>query len=124
MTTMKRTLCVLGLLALIPMAAVADTLEERFERTLPFASGQSLALTNTNGGVVVESWDREEIEIVAEKKVRAKNDEDAARIMAALEIEIEESGEGLRIETRDPRRNSGDRSTARSGSKASGGSSS
>lgn len=105
MTTTKRVLCIFGLLAVIPLIALAETLEERFERSLPFSSGQSLAITNTNGSISVVSWGSQEIEIVAKKKVRAGSDEEARKIMAALEIDIEETGQGLRIKTRDPKHN-------------------
>lgn len=108
MTGPKRVLLALGLLASMPFsAAAADTLVERFERTLPFASGRTLQLASTNGNVSVESWDVEQIEIVAEKKVRARSDEEAREVMEEVRIEIEETDRGVAIETRIPRRTNG-----------------
>ncbi len=39
----------------------------QFERTVPFASGGTFSLSNVNGSIEIEGWDRDEVEISARK---------------------------------------------------------
>jgi hypothetical protein len=93
--------------ASLATAAGAVTLTQRFEKTFPFQAGALLELDNTNGGVVVEAWDRNEVQVVAEKKVKAGNDEKAREIMGKVQIEAEPRGGGLHVATRLPKDGSG-----------------
>ncbi len=88
-------------------AASATTLEETFDQTYAFASGDLLELDNTNGNVYIETWDRQEIHIQATKKVKASGSEKAAAAMRDLKIEVEPSSGRIRIETIYPKRTSG-----------------
>ncbi len=82
----------------ITTAASAETAQERFEQTYAFSAGQRLTLTNTNGDVYVEPWDRSEIRVRATKKVKARGgDADAA--LAELRIEVDVDGSGVEIDT-------------------------
>jgi DUF4097 and DUF4098 domain-containing protein YvlB len=88
-------------------AADAATLTQRFEKTFPFQAGALLELDNTNGGVVVEPWNRNEVQVVAEKKVKAGSDEKARELLGKLQIVAEPRGGGLRVETRFPKNGNG-----------------
>ena len=88
-------------------AAKAETLEETIDRTLPFAPGSLLELSNTNGDVEITAWDRDEIQIEAYKKVKASNDDRARRAFEDLEVVMQESSTGVSIETEYPRGMSG-----------------
>lgn len=81
----------------------ATSLEETFKKRISSDDVTSLSVSNQNGSIEVESWSENEIEIVAYKKVRASNREKAERLMEYLEIEIDESGNHVRIETIHPR---------------------
>jgi len=63
---------VTALLALAAVSAPAfaanDT--EVFDRTIPLPAGASFALTNVNGSIAVEGWDREAVEIHAVKTAK------------------------------------------------------
>lgn len=98
-----RSLLVTTAGALVAGALAASTLEERFEETRPLAAGSSLTLRNTNGKVTIEVWDRDEVRIVADKRVKSRNSEYAREAMAALRIEVSDGAGGLRIETEMPR---------------------
>ena len=107
---MKRSTLILAVVAttLLGTAAVyGETLEETVERTLPFAAGNRLSVSNTNGDVEIAAWDRDEIQIEARKKVRASSSERAEEAFEDLQINISESSDGVTIETEYPRRSGG-----------------
>jgi len=91
----------------IPGVASAETIEDTLERTLPFSAGSRLEVSNTNGGIEVSTWDRNEIQIEARKKVKSSNAERAREAFEELEISIDETAGGVTIETEYPRRGSG-----------------
>lgn len=86
-------------LALGSGAAGAATLEETIDQTRAFAPGNRLAVANTNGGIEVSTWDREEVRIEARKKVRGHDDESARKAFEELKIVIDESTGGVTIDT-------------------------
>ena len=85
---------VVGLLA-APSSAFAYY--EVFERTYKLPSGGSFALSNVNGSVQVETWNREEVQIRAVKESKA-NPPDESRVR----IEVETSPGGVAVYTRYP----------------------
>jgi DUF4097 and DUF4098 domain-containing protein YvlB len=85
--------------------ACATSLDETFTKKIPAEKISSVEVYNQNGSIEVESWTENQIEIVAYKKVRASNHENAEELMKHLEIDIDQSGNNLRIETIHPRRN-------------------
>ena len=88
-------------------AAEAVTLKEPFNRTVPLRSGSELSLRNVNGGVTVEIWNRDEVRIEAEKRVKAGSSERARQVMEQVKVIVTQSAEGVRIETKIPRRGDG-----------------
>ena len=102
----RRALAILcGLL--IATAASAVTLKENFDKTIPLKPGSEVTLRNVNGALTFEAWDRDEVRIQAEKKVRAGSDEAARKMMSQVKIEVTPGSGGLRIETKVPKRNNG-----------------
>ncbi len=81
----------------------AKTLEEVFDQTYAFQPGDTLALGNTNGSVMIDTWDRSEIRVEAVKKVRHGDEDRAQEVMDKLLIEIEQSAGRIDIETRYPK---------------------
>jgi DUF4097 and DUF4098 domain-containing protein YvlB len=96
----------LGVL-LLGTAVGAATLKEAFDRTVPLRPGSQVRLTNVNGAVTFTAWDRNEVRIEAEKQVKTGSAEDARKIMDQVRIEVTQGADGLRIETKLPRRNDG-----------------
>jgi DUF4097 and DUF4098 domain-containing protein YvlB len=96
----------LGVL-LLGTASGAATLKEKFDRTVPLQAGSQVRLINVNGGVTFEAWDRNEVRIEAEKQVKTKGDADARKIMDQVKIDVTQGADGLRIETKVPKRKDG-----------------
>jgi DUF4097 and DUF4098 domain-containing protein YvlB len=80
---MKRLLLALGLLAAGPLARADYSFKEAFSETHPFNARGEITLANTNGAVVVQTWDRAEVKIEGEK--RAKTDEELKLIGLAID---------------------------------------
>jgi DUF4097 and DUF4098 domain-containing protein YvlB len=94
-------------LLLVGAAAHAATVKDRFDQTVPLRPGSEVRLTNLNGGVTFEAWDRPEVRIEAEKRVKAGSDEAARKLMGQIRIEVANTPAGLRIDTRLPKREEG-----------------
>jgi DUF4097 and DUF4098 domain-containing protein YvlB len=94
-------------LLLVGAAAHAVTVKDRFDQTVPLRPGSEVRLTNVNGGVTFEAWDRPEVRIEAEKRVKAGSDEAARKMMSQIRIEVANTPSGLRIDTRLPKREDG-----------------
>jgi hypothetical protein len=97
---------VCGLL-LVSAAAGAATLKDHFNQTVPLKPGAEVRLTNVNGSVTVDAWDRNEVQIEAEKEVKAGSDEAARKLMGQIHIDVAPGPAGLRIDTRIPKREEG-----------------
>lgn len=94
-----------------------DGYEDIIEVQLPFDSGASLILSNQNGSVKIGSWDKEEIKIVAEKRMRIERfgswflrllgfktpkietDEEARVYLDQFTFEISGEADGMEIKT-------------------------
>jgi DUF4097 and DUF4098 domain-containing protein YvlB len=85
-------------------SAGAATLTQNFEKTYPLRAGGDFQLRNVNGGITIEAWDRGEVRVQAQKKVRAGSDEEAKKVMDQVHIDVTQPGGGLKIDTRLPKR--------------------
>jgi hypothetical protein len=94
-------------LLLVSAATHAVTLKDQFHQTVPLKPGAEVRLSNVNGGVTVDAWDRNEVQIEAEKKVSAESDQAARKLMAQIRIDVTPGPSGLRIDTRIPKREEG-----------------
>ncbi len=113
----------LGLVGLVPAAYGADakgTYEETVEQLLPFNSGASLSLEGRNGSVKVRVWDRNEIKIVAKKRMKVgrahswlarliglktpkiESEEDARAFLEQFTMEINGDADRLEVRTKRP----------------------
>ena len=94
-------------LAWTSSAQASETVKETFKKTYPLQAGGELRVENTNGGITVEVWDRNEVQVEAVKQVRAESAEKAREAMKTLRIEVKPSAGALQILTRYPK-NEGD----------------
>ena len=85
----------------------ATTLEETFKKSIPLKSGGKLEVENLNGNISIESWDKEEVYIEAEKQVRAGDRKDAERFMEELKVQVEERDNAIVITTKYPHKGNG-----------------
>jgi len=105
---MKLSIPVLALaLAWAPSAQASETVKETFQKTYPLQASGELRVENTNGGITVEAWDRNEVQVEAIKQVKAPNAEKAREGLKLLRIEVKPSAGALQILTKYPR-NEGD----------------
>ncbi len=68
----------LSALAFAPTQAHAETpakseYTETFDKTFPLSAGASLNIENRNGSIEITTWDKEEVHIVAEKRMRPRS---------------------------------------------------
>jgi DUF4097 and DUF4098 domain-containing protein YvlB len=89
------------------MAAQAATLKDRFQQTYPLQAGGTVTLDNVNGGVTIEAWDRNEVQVVADKEVKAKTDDVARKAMQQVQIQVNKGSGRLDIVTKLPKRDNG-----------------
>lgn len=82
--------------------ALAVELEKRLEKTYDLGAGGEVAVSNVNGSVVVEGWDRDVVRVEAVKKVRAGSRERAEEALERLEVRVSREGDRLEIRTRRP----------------------
>src|SRR5450755_1687071 len=70
-----------------------------FEHIYPLAPGGSFLLENVNGSVQVDGWDRDEVEIEAEKTANADGQD-----LERVKIDVDNSAPGkLSVHTRYPK---------------------
>jgi DUF4097 and DUF4098 domain-containing protein YvlB len=98
----KRLLLGLAALAALVLTAADASLAQRpelteeFHQTYPLASGGRVSLSNINGGVKVQVWDRDEVKVDAVKRAYTPE-----RLREA-QIKVDASSNRVRIETEYP----------------------
>lgn len=87
----------MGALVLFALATSANAqVNEEFHRTVPLSGTGRVSIDNINGNVTITGWNRNEVQIDAIKKARDQQRLNEAR------IEVETSGDSVRIKTRYP----------------------
>lgn len=78
-----------------PVPVVAPAIEdaERFDQTYPLSAGGRVAVSNVNGSITVETWDR------AEVKVEAVKTADDKERLADITIKVDARADSVKIET-------------------------
>ena len=71
--------------------------QQVFDRTYPLSQGGTFALANVNGGVRIEGWDRNQVEVKAVKTALHRSDD-----LNRVQIDVQSDGEQLGINTRYP----------------------
>lgn len=102
MTMIRTALAAVAALMLLATAAAADTLVEKLDKTYPL-QGKTVSVENVNGSVDVGVWDRNEVRVEAEKRVRGARRDDANDAAKAVRIEVQQTATGLEIRTRYPK---------------------
>ena len=78
-----------------PGPAAESASVERYERTVPLRAGSSFSLSNINGSISVEGWNRDEAQIIAVKSSSRGLEE-----FGQVGIVIRQLPEGISVETR------------------------
>ncbi len=105
----KSIMISLFLLFISPLSLIAQTATDEFHKTISFKSGGKVSVRNVNGYINAESWDKDQVKIDAEIRVKTEwgSSVDAEEIIKKVKIEIDESGDRLRIEADYPKKKHG-----------------
>ena len=98
---MRTVLASIAVALTVASTASADKLQETFDRTVDVRSGAAISLENTNGRIVVTSWDQPRVRIHAIKKAEARE------VMDKLSVEVRGGGDNLSIVSRMPNKGDG-----------------
>lgn len=79
------------------------TLEETYKKIIPVDQHQLLSIENQNGNIDITVWGRNEVEIIAYKKIHGGSNRSAQERMEDLTIEIVDKGDEIIVETRIPK---------------------
>ena len=85
---------ILCLLLSVPLWA--GTLSKTFDKEYDFDQGE-VSVSNTNGNITVESWDRDQVQIHAEIEVRSNNRGRAEEFMEKVRIKVERGSGRIEI---------------------------
>jgi hypothetical protein len=100
MRTPDKVLGILSIvLAVATSSALAYTQEEVVQRTVPAAGVSQLSVSNVNGAISVQPWEKPEIHIVAKKRVRHSSQETAKQYARQIEVVVETKGDTLEVRT-------------------------
>lgn len=88
-------------------AEVKKEISESYKVTKDF----TLGIDNKYGAIDLVNWDKNELEVVVEMKVKAGTEEKAQKILDKIEIEIDESGSGVDFLTKFEITNFGNKTT-------------
>jgi len=80
----------------------ATTLKETFKKQLTCEGRPELEVKNSNGRIEVVSWDKNEVQIIAHIRVEGK-ESSAQKMIDRIEIEIEQNGNEIFVETLVPK---------------------
>lgn len=78
-------------LLLVATAARAERVKERYEKTFPFQPGTRFQVLNTNGAVTLEAWDRNEIQVTAEKWAESRSPKVAKKTLDRMRIDVRQT---------------------------------
>lgn len=77
----------------VATVVVAGDETEVFEKTYPLSANGRVSVSNVNGSIVVEAWDRNEVHLVATKTAESKED------LGDVEIVVDAKADSLSVET-------------------------
>ena len=77
---------------------------EVIERSVELSPGGRLTIVNVNGDVSIDSWDRDEVKLKAEKRARAENEEEARILLEKTTIHFDRTGNRIDIRTDVPKK--------------------
>ncbi len=88
-------------------AEASVTVKKPFQQSYPLKAGGTLEVSNTNGGITVEAWDRPEVRVDAVKQIKAQSSARAEELAKQIHIDVQQAAGSLRIETKLPKSGDG-----------------
>lgn len=84
------------------LPALAVELEETFDQSYDLGAGGSVSVSNVNGAVIVQGWDGGRVRVEAVKRVKAGSRGSAEEALRRIEIQVEQRGDRLEVDTKLP----------------------
>lgn len=91
------------LLIAVPAVLSAYTLKDTWHRSFEVAEGVEFILDNVNGGIEIEGWERSDIDVYAEIKIKAPSKSKANELLRKLEFKVDAERDRVKICTERPR---------------------
>jgi DUF4097 and DUF4098 domain-containing protein YvlB len=109
MATLKFRNLLLGaaLFGSATLPAQAATVHKVVSGVYPLAAGGTLDLSNVNGSITIETWDRAQVEVRADKIVKSPSEDEANRTLARLKVIVDAKPNRVRVEAQYPRGTNG-----------------
>ena len=82
--------------------AALDRVEKVVEESFILENNGSFSLANVAGNINVNSWDKEEVKMIATKSISSWGTDDPEELLNKIEIEISSQPKNLKIHTRYP----------------------
>lgn len=88
-------------------SAAAVEVEETFDQTYSLEAGGEVSVTNVNGKIEVDSWNRDEVRIEAVKRAKASSRDRAQEVLDETRIDVDTAPDRLSVKTDLPRSEGG-----------------
>lgn len=89
------------------LPAQAATVHKAVSGVYPLAAHGTLDLSNVNGSITIETWDRSDVEVRADKIVKSQSEDEANKTLARLKVIVDAKPNRLRVEARFPKNHGG-----------------
>ncbi len=89
------------------LPAQAVTVHKVVSGVYPLAANGTLDLSNVNGSISIETWDRAKVEIRADKIVKSPNEDEANRGLDRLKVIVDAKPDRVKVEARFPKSSDG-----------------
>src|SRR6185295_10903125 len=73
----------------------------------PLAANGTLDLSNVNGSIKIETWDRAEVQVSADKIVKSPSEDEANKTLARLKVIVDAKPNRVKVEAQYPRGTNG-----------------
>lgn len=106
-SVLARVLAFTVIALLLAGGASAEKRTQKIEKTYRLEAGGQVVLENVNGGITVETWDRDRVELQIVKEVKAGSRQDAEKALEEFEVAIDSTPQRLHVQARKPRNEDG-----------------
>ena len=72
---------------------------KRYERSFKVAPDSYLELTNKYGQIIINTWDKDSVLVTAEVTAHGKDNSDARKLLSRVDIDFNQTGQYLSVET-------------------------
>jgi DUF4097 and DUF4098 domain-containing protein YvlB len=89
------------------LPAQAATVHKVVSGVYPLSANGTLDLSNVNGSISIETWNRAEVEVRADKIVKSPSEDEANQALARLKVIVDVKPNRVKVEARFPNHRSG-----------------